>query len=156
MDTPMKSFIFNIVFFLLAFNVNNIKAQNNQDSHEIRNYKIKENWGKLMPKYIKAQYAGSMGLVSAGIGWCYGRNEQWETDFMVGYIPKYTTDAAKICITIKENFIPWKVQIKQSDFHFEPLSSGFYINSVLNDEFWVMEPDKYPNLYYTLNPQADF
>ena len=154
MDTTMKSFIINIVFFLLVLDVNIIMAQNNNDSHDIRNYKVKENRNKLIPKYIKAQYAGSMGLASAGIGWCYGKNEQWETELMVGYIPKYTTDVAKICITIKENFIPWKVQIKQSDFLFEPLSSGFYINSVLNDDFWVMNSGQSSSPYYLFSTKV--
>ena len=152
----MKSFIFNVILVFLALSANNISAQDNQDSHELRTQKTIEKWNRLMPKYEKIQYAGSMGLVSAGIGRYYGKREQWETDLMIGYIPKYTTNAIKMCVSYKENFYPWKKQLKNSDFYFEPFSFGFYINSVLDDEFWVHNPDKYPSSYYTFSTKIRF
>ena len=152
----MKSLIFNITLAFIVLIANNVSAQDNLDPHEIRKQKSIEKWNKLMPKYAKAQYAGSMGLISVGVGRYYGKKEQWETDFMIGYIPKYTTNSAKLCLTLKENFYPWKIQLKNSDFYYEPLSSGFYINSVLNDEFWVYNPDKYPSSYYTFSTKIRF
>ena len=116
----------------------------------------RDNKSTLMPNQTKLQYAGSMGLVSSGVGWSYGKSNNWETDIMVGYIPKYATDKAKMCITIKENFIPWKIQLRNSSFFLEPLTSGIYVNTVSGEEFWAKEPKKYPNPYYKFSTKVRF
>jgi hypothetical protein len=140
----MKWFIFSILLLLSSF----AAAQDNPDFYSTHVQKVEEKWSRLIPKYAKVQYAGSMGLVSAGVGWNYGKNKQWETDFMIGLIPKYTTDAIKLCLTLKQNFTPWYMQLTKSNFYIEPLSAGFYFNSVLHDDFWAKEPKKYPYSYY--------
>ncbi len=104
-------------------------------------------WINLIPSYAKIQYAGNMGMFSFGTGWCYGKNDQWETDALFGFIPKYDSKTTKVTFTLKENFTPWKVECNKH-FYFEPLSCGIYLNSILNDEFWVKAPDKYPKGYY--------
>ena len=136
----MKLYIFEILFMFLA--INSAPANDNKN--------------KLIPSQSKIQYAGSMGLVSSGFGWSYGKSNNWETDFMVGYIPKYTTDKSKICITLKENYIPWKIRYNNSPFYFEPLTSGIYINIISGEEFWSQEPDKYPNPYYKFSTKVRF
>ncbi|MDR1699081.1 MAG: hypothetical protein LBR75_04595 [Prevotellaceae bacterium] len=143
----MKWLAFSIILAFFVFNTANIAAQENSgyDGHV---QEIKKEWNRLIPRYVKMQYAGSMGLISAGVGWQYGKNKQWETDVMLGYIPKYTTDEAKACLTLKQNFIPWKIQLKDSNYYFDPLSAGFYISSVLDDDFWIKDPKKYPSKYY--------
>lgn len=88
-----------------------------------------------------------MGLISFGTGWSYGRNKQWETDFFVGFLPKYESDAAKVTLTLKQNFMPWKCHINES-WNFEPLACGLYFNTVLHNDFWVRQPDRYPKGYY--------
>lgn len=40
-------------------------------------------WEKLIPRYTKLQFAGSMGMLSLGTGWNYYRNH-WETDLYLG------------------------------------------------------------------------
>ena len=52
-------------------------------------------WNNLIPRYGKIQYAGSMGFLSAGTGWAYGTNDQWETDLLIGIIPRYSSKRAK-------------------------------------------------------------
>ena len=136
----MKLYIFEILFMFLA----------------ISGTMANENKSKLIPNQSKLQYAGSMGLISIGFGWSYGKNNNWETDFMLGYVPKYSTDKAKMCITIKENYIPWKKQLKNSAFFLEPLTSSIYINTVSGEEFWSQEPDKYPNPYYRVSTKIRF
>ena len=136
----MKSFIFEILFVFFAISCT--MAQDNKS--------------KLIPNQFKLQYAGSMGLVSSGFGWNYGKNNSWETDIMVGYVPKYMTDKAKVCITIKENYIPWKMQVRNSAFSLEPLTSSIYINTISGEEFWLKEPDKYPKPYYRFSTKVRF
>lgn len=115
--------------------------------HELRVERYRYAWSRLIPHYSKVQYAGGMGLVSLGIGWDYGRNQQWETDMMLGIIPRYSSDEAKLAFTIKENFTPWSLPLGSS-VRVYPFSCGIYFNTVFNNEFWTTEPDRYPSGYY--------
>jgi hypothetical protein len=107
-------------------------------------------WGKLIPKYGKLQYAGSMGFLSIGGGYDYGVNRQWETDIFLGFVPHYSTNKNKITLTVKQNYIPWKIDLNNR-YMIEPLTTSMYINTVFDDDFWISEPDKYPNSYYAFS-----
>lgn len=109
--------------------------------------RLKSKWEKLIPRYNKVQFAGSMGLISAGTGWDYGKNKQWETDLLFGFVPKYSTSKNKMTMTLKQNFIPWTVRLNEH-FNLKPFSTGLYINTVFGGDFWGHEPSKYPNSYY--------
>ncbi|WP_104382858.1 hypothetical protein [Sphingobacterium sp. HMA12] len=101
----------------------------------------------LVPSSYLVQYAGSIGLFSAGVGWDYGWQKQWSTDFLLGYVPKYDTDRAKLTLTLRQTYTPFKVQLhEQISYH--PLRTGVYLNTTLGKQFWYKEPDKYPNSYY--------
>lgn len=115
------------------------------DSNKIK--ELKKATFSLVPSSYLVQYAGSVGLFSAGAGWDYGRQKQWSTDFMLGYVPKYDTDRAKLTLTLHQTYTPFKVQLhKQISYH--PLRAGAYLNTTLGKQFWYKEPDKYPNSYY--------
>lgn len=106
-----------------------------------------QRWNKLIPSYSKLQFAGGMGLVSVGTGWEYGKNRQWETDLLLGLIPKHSSKRAKVTLTLKQNFTPWRVPLR-GRFALEPLSTGLYLNTVFGGEFWMKNPDRYPQGYY--------
>ncbi|MGN0309640.1 MAG: hypothetical protein ACI4C3_03495 [Bacteroides sp.] len=116
--------------------------------YDRRIHRYRKHWYSLIPTYSKLQYAGNMGLLSLGFGWDYGKHNQWETDLLFGYLPKYDSDRSKITMTLKQNYIPWNITLGQGPFSFEPLSCGLYFNTVFGDEFWVSEPDRYPKGYY--------
>lgn len=115
-------------------------------------------WNKLIPRYAKIQYAGSMGFISIGTGWDYGKNKQWETDFIIGYVPKYTTSDGKLTFTLKQNFIPWRHKLgnRNKGFTFEPLACGAYINTLFGHNYWTREPDRNSNGYYTFATKLRF
>lgn len=104
-------------------------------------------WESLMPTYSKIQYAGGMGLVNLGLGWQYGKKDQWETDVFLGFIPRYSSDETKITFTLKQNFIPWQTPLNKA-LTLEPLTCALYFNTVFSDEFWTQQPDRYPSGYY--------
>ena len=112
-------------------------------------------WGKLIPKYGKLQFAGNMGFLSIGGGYDYGVNRQWETDIFLGFLPHYSTAKNKVTLTAKQNYIPWKVDINNR-WMVEPLTTGMYVNTIFNDDFWISEPDKYPNSYYAFSTRIRF
>ncbi|QIH32931.1 hypothetical protein [Sphingobacterium sp. DR205] len=105
---------------------------------------------RLVPSSYLVQYAGSIGLFSAGAGWDYGRQKQWSTDFLLGYVPKYDTDRAKLTLTLRQTYTPFTVKLhEQVSYH--PLRTGVYLNTTLGKQFWYKEPDKYPNSYYSFS-----
>lgn len=109
--------------------------------------RMRKRWNSLIPTQTVAQYAGNMGVLSVGVGWEYGKHGQWETDLMLGYLPKFRSDHGKITMTLKENFIPWGLYIK-GGWLAEPLSCGLYLNTIFDGDFWDREPDRYPDKYY--------
>lgn len=77
----MKWFIFRnsrLVVLLLLFVVlgteqciyaGPVEEKRLQERHERKVQKYKQGWARLIPQYEKIQYAGSMGLISLGVGW---------------------------------------------------------------------------------------
>ncbi len=104
-------------------------------------------WSRLIPSQTILQNAGNMGVVSMGIGWDYGKREQWETHLLFGLIPKHDSRNAKLTMTIKETYRPWQISLGK-DFYFDPLTCGLYLNTAFDDEFWSRQPDRYPKSYY--------
>lgn len=127
-----------------------------QTRHERKLEKYKKGWERLIPRYQKLQYAGDMGLISLGVGWDYGKKKTWETDLFLGYLPRFDGDRGHVTITLKENYIPWKVKIKTGRWFLEPFTASLYINKIFGDEFWTREPDKYPDGYYGLATNLRF
>jgi hypothetical protein len=111
--------------------------------------KYQRRWNKLIPTMTNVQYAGSMGLVSIGTGWVYGKQHQWETQLFFGYLPKFSGEHANITMTLKENYVPFSLKLGNNGFSYEPFSTGIYLTTVLNSQdFWVKQSDRYPDGYY--------
>lgn len=153
----------NVVFSLLWGAAGLVSAQTSPDSsvlsrldetefdpsvYERRKVKRIHRWERLIPSHYKVQFAGSIGMFSIGPGWTYGRSNQWETDLMFGFLPKFESDEMKLVFTIRESYVPWNLQIGHSDYAFKPLTCGLFLSSVLNHDFWVSEPGRYPGGYY--------
>lgn len=112
-----------------------------------RIHRYRKSWESLIPTHTKIQFAGNMGLLSVGTGWDYGKRNQWETDLFLGFLPKYDSKRNKITMTLKQSYMPWNLELGKG-FSAEPLSCGLYLNTVFGDEFWVNEPERYPEGYY--------
>lgn len=111
-------------------------------------------WESLIPRYFKFQFAGSIGIFSVGTGWDYGHHRQWETDVMLGLIPRCSSRRAKATFTLRQYYIPWNIQLgmyKGDDYSVAPLRCCLFFNTVYGDEFWTQEPDRYPSGYYNFS-----
>ena len=117
------------------------------NKYDKRIHRYRGHWEKLIPTHTKVQFVGNMGLLSFGTGWDYGKKNQWETDVFLGFIPKYDSKRTKVTITLKQNYMPWSLNLGRG-FSTEPLTCGIYFNTVFGNEFWVHEPDRYPKGYY--------
>ncbi len=117
-------------------------------AYDLRMERYIERHAKIAPHYTKIQFAGSIGLLSAAAGWDYGKNERWETDIMVGFVPRFESNRAKLTFTLRENFMPWSIAIGKSPVDFSPLRASLGINAIMGHEFWKHNPDRYPDGYY--------
>lgn len=130
---------------------NTMTEDENAKTHKSRYEKQSERyirtWNSLIPSYSKIQFAGGMGVVSVGVGWDYGRKNQWETDFLIGVLPKFSGESASLTFTLKQNYIPWRHSFG-GKWTLEPLTTGIYINKLTSRNFWGREPEKYGSSYY--------
>jgi len=118
-----------------------------ESSYERRANKAKKRWAALIPRQFVVQNAGNMGMLSAGTGWDYGKRKQWETHLLIGFIPKHQSSRVKVTMTLKENFMPWNIDLKRG-WSVNPLYASLYLNTVYGDEFWKSQPHRYPDKYY--------
>lgn len=113
-------------------------------------------WNKLIPQYVKTQFAGSIGLVSVGTGWSYCKN-RLETDILFGIVPKYQDSRSKLTFTVREQYTPWNLPIRETDWSIQPLTCGLFINTLVDGRFWNSEPGgKYPSNYYNFSSKIRF
>ena len=150
-----KRLITNAVMLMCAMHVT---AGDSLDvkptTYEKRMKRMQNIWAALIPSHFVIQNAGNMGVVSMGSGWNYGKRRQWETDLLFGYIPKHESTRGKLTMTVKENYIPWGINLSPKvpggRWKFEPLTASVYLNTVYGHEFWKSQPGRYPDKYYEL------
>lgn len=159
----MKLLIFNLLLLvgitlpvhagsLYTDSVDNTGDLTGLETDTLTNYdrrikRYRRHWASLIPTHSVVQYAGNMGLISAGIGWEYGKRQQWETELLFGFLPKYNSRRSKLTMTLKENYIPWQLDFKHGIL-LEPFTCGLYFNTVFGSEFWARQPGRYPDKYY--------
>ncbi|HZL10586.1 MAG TPA: hypothetical protein VFC65_11350 [Prolixibacteraceae bacterium] len=115
--------------------------------HDKKLARYQRNWNRIMPNQTKLQFAGSMGMFSAGPGWSYGKRNQWETDWFIGFIPEIEEVQGHMTTTIKQTYTPFRIRV--NDFiSLEPVTTGIYINKIFGEYFWSKLPEKYPKNYY--------
>ena len=125
-------------------------------AYDVRIERYVSSHALLTPQYTKLQFAGSIGMMSIGLGWDYGKNDRWETDIMVGFVPRLESNRAKLTFTLRECFMPWSLPIGQSDVDFSPLRVTAGLNAIIGHEFWTHNPSKYPEGYYFFSTKFHF
>lgn len=109
-------------------------------------------WNKMVPNMGSIHFYGGIGLVSLGTGWHYGRRAQWETEVLLGIVPKYSSDQTKLSLTFKQRYVPWLLRLS-SRWGIEPLTAGLFINTLFGENFWARQPSRYPKSYYGFAPK---
>ncbi|MDO4462842.1 MAG: hypothetical protein Q4C30_10210 [Bacteroidia bacterium] len=124
-------------------------------AYEKRLEKRNDRWNALLPDCFRFQVAGSVGLVNLGLGWHYGKNDRWETDFMFGFVPSGHKEDALVTFTLRETMVPWRLMPfghtkddNSPHFTIEPLTYGIFFNTILKEDYWTKEPKRYPGRYY--------
>ncbi|MBJ2184874.1 MAG: hypothetical protein JFR38_10280 [Muribaculaceae bacterium] len=117
--------------------------------------KRQERWNRLIPDLFALQYAGGIGMISAGPGWDYGSSRQWETHVLVGFLPKRYKYHHYWTFTVRETYSPWNLRIK-NQWSVKPLTVSLSLNSILHSDFWTSQPDRYPDGYYGFSTRIRF
>lgn len=106
-----------------------------------------DKWMKAIPNLFLSQYAGNIGFLSFGIGWDYGKQDQWETHLLLGFIPHFVMADDMPTFTLRESYAPWTLGCN-GIISITPLVTSFSVNTVFNNEFWFTESERYPGDYY--------
>jgi hypothetical protein len=99
----------------------------------------------LIPDYLKIQYAGSIGFISAGPGYSFCKT-RINTDFMYGYVP-YSKGGPLRIVIFRLITNPVVIHINKS-LSFVPISVSGFVTYHFGDQFFVRLPSYYPEEYY--------
>ena len=119
-------------------------------------------WERLTPNVATVQYAGNIGMVSAGAGWEYGK-DKWLTEALIGYVPHHHHTQSLNTLTLRQFYTPWSfdvpfINVKKGALRVQPLALGARANIVLFDgDFWSQEPKhRYGGSYYRFSTRVRF
>lgn len=131
-----------LTFLLLIFipELSIAKEENAFDST-----KTNKKW--FTPDYIKMQFAGNIGFVSFGTGYCWWKNKA-QSDIIYGYVPEYHGNAKIHTFTQKNSFRV--INFIKPDYEFS-VFTGFSVSFEPGQNSYVQVPKKYPSGYYSPN-----
>jgi hypothetical protein len=102
-----------------------------------------------IPDYVKMQFAGNIGVVSAGAGYQLFDKVLY-SELLYGYVPESVSKAAKIhLITIKNTFPIYRKEIG-NNLTITPIA-GFTTTIDIGTTTFTTLPGKYPDDYYVPN-----
>ncbi len=101
----------------------------------------------LVPDQAKVQFAGALGLLSAGPGYAFARR-RLELDLLVGWVPESIAGADLVTLTAKGTWLPWTVAVQ--DWRLRPVTLGLALTYTAGDRFFVLLPERYPSGYYPI------
>ncbi|MBK0402433.1 hypothetical protein I5M27_05515 [Adhaeribacter sp. BT258] len=134
----MKTFI---KYCLLLFIANASFGAYAQDSHTSD---TDRKW--YIPDHAVAQFAGNIGLISAGVGYSY-LHDKVQTDIMYGFVPAFESNTSIHILTAKTAWHPWSVDLEKG-YLLEPLRLGTGISYSYGPQFFTSLPKRYPDKYY--------
>lgn len=135
-----KSFLL-VIFLSLAF------KSLGQDSTSVK-YKIKEkSW--YIPDYVKLQFAGNIGFLSAGVGYKLIA-KTWYTEFLYGFVPKTISEAKPVHLITNKNTFTLFTKELGNHYTISPIT-GFTATLETGNNSYLKFPDQFPRGYYVTN-----
>src|SRR5678815_5088279 len=126
----MKTLIKYCLFFFITIVSTNLQAQDSHTTNTDRKW--------YLPDHAVAQFAGNIGLVSAGIGYSY-LNDKVQTDILYGYLPSFEAETSVHILTAKNAYHPFMVDLGNS-YLLEPLRLGVGISYSAGSQFFTSLP----------------
>ena len=128
-------YTFLFIFALVGF------AASAQDSHTTN---TDRKW--YLPDHVTLQFAGNIGLLSAGPGYSY-LNDKVNTDILYGFVPGFESNTSIHILTAKNYYTPFRVDLNDK-FQWEALKLGTGVSYSLGQQFYTSLPKRYPDNYY--------
>src|SRR5688572_7405148 len=126
----MKTLIKYCLFFIITFTSFTIQAQDSHTSDTDRKW--------YLPDHAVAQFAGNIGLFSAGIGYSY-LHDKVQTDILYGYVPAFESETSIHVLTAKNAYHPFAVDMGNS-YILEPLRLGVGFSYSAGSQFYTSLP----------------
>jgi len=98
------------------------------------------------PDHAVVQFAGNIGLLSAGPGYSFLRDRA-DAELLYGLVPGFQGNSSIHILTAKLGYRPWKINLK-NDYLLEPLKVGTGISYSIGPQFHTTWPGRYPDGYY--------
>jgi hypothetical protein len=111
---------------------------------------LKKTTFKVVPSHLTAQFAGAMGAAALGPGFNYGKHKRWDSEVLLGYVPKFDSEKVKYTINFRQTYKPFNLHLG-NHLSLYPLRTGAFVNTTIGKEFWMSTPEKYPSKYYTFS-----
>lgn len=101
----------------------------------------------LIPDEAIVQFAGSIGYVSAGVGYELFKNKRGNLDLLYGFVPGNKGGVLNIA-TMKFAYKPWMIKIKDWAKIY-PVNPGVFVSYTFHEELsYRFSTDQYPKGYY--------
>ncbi|HCX98987.1 MAG TPA: hypothetical protein DG754_02495 [Bacteroidales bacterium] len=104
---------------------------------------------KLLPHYVKLQYAGGIGFISPGIGYTFFDSRLDVTAFY-GFVPKSIAKNSINSLSIQATSKLF--EFAYGDILVHPFNLGFFLHYTFGSDYWVNLPSQYPDSYYWWSP----
>lgn len=101
---------------------------------------------KLLPDFVKVQYAGSIGFTSFGLGY-QTRKDRLEGDLYYGYVPK-SVGGVHIHALSGKGTLQLINKVKLKSIELRPLALGAVVSYTFGKQYFGFSPDNYPFSYY--------
>ena len=100
----------------------------------------------LLPDHLNLQFAGAIGLESAGFGY-ETKSHRLQGDFFYGYVPESAGGVEIHSVTAK---MTWAAVTRQprKDLRVDWLTAGVLANYVFGRQYFLFDPERYPFTYY--------
>lgn len=127
-----------ILFFLLVINCQVSWATTTDSTNSI--------WKRIMPNSVNIQFAGNIGMFSAGINYI-SPNKYWEGNLSYGFVPKKFSDRVIHSTTIKARYIPLMKTYNHST-EIKWVNVGMWFNYAYGEKYFYKLPIYYDAGYY--------
>lgn len=107
-----------------------------------------------IPSNMKLQFAGNVGLLSAGGGFSW-LHRSLDLDLLLGWVPPMGGSASILSGTLKITVWPISLDLGTA-FRVRPISFGAFSNLTFGERYFVFLPDRYPSDYYPASTALRF
>lgn len=100
----------------------------------------------IIPHHAKIQYAGSIGFISAGVGYELAK-KKLQGDLLYGYLPASVGGITIHSVTAKLTWLPVSKQLK-NDMKWDCLTAGLLVNYAFGRQYHLFSRTRYSFVYY--------